>query len=281
MKKVLFIISFYLLVSCSKKHKEYDVFGIIQKINSDQKTIIVDHDSIPGFMMPMVMPFNFQDKKDIIGINVGDSVKFKLVLTKKNSYATNFIKLGSVFLEDSEDDFWEDEEFKQKNIGDLISDVNLVDINDGDIYLGSFNKKFKFISFIFTRCPIPNMCPAVVIKNGVLANNFRRNKDIELIMVSFDYIYDSPEILKEFYGESINKYENWRVWSSQNKISDLYTLSSEIGCQFWGIEENNIGHNLRSALIGPNMELLKVWEGDKWLAKNVTRDIKDYMKIMK
>ena len=281
MKKVLFIISFYLLVSCSKKHKEYDVFGIIQKINSDQKTIIVDHDSIPGFMMPMVMPFNFQDKKDIIGINVGDSVKFRLVLTKKNSYATNFIKLGSVFLGDSEDDFWEDEEFSQKNIGDLISDVNLVDINDGDIYLSSFNNKFKFISFIFTRCPIPNMCPAVVIKNGVLANNFRKNKDIELIMVSFDYIYDSPEILKEFYGESINKYENWRVWSSQNKISDLYTLSSEIGCQFWGIEENNIGHNLRSALIGPNMELLKVWEGDEWLAKNVTRDIKDYMKIMK
>tara|TARA_B100000579_G_scaffold295064_1_gene245268 strand:+ start:1024 stop:1869 length:846 start_codon:yes stop_codon:yes gene_type:complete len=281
MKKVLFIISFYLLVSCSKKHKEYDVFGIIQKINSDQKTIIVDHDSIPGFMMPMVMPFNFQDKKDIIGINVGDSVKFRLVLTKKNSYATNFIKLGSVFLGNSEDDFWEDEEFSQKNIGDFISDVNLVDINDGDIYLSSLNKKFKFISFIFTRCPIPNMCPAVVIKNGVLANNFRRNKDIELIMVSFDYIYDSPEILKEFYGESINKYENWRVWSSQNKISDLYTLSSEIGCQFWGIEENNIGHNLRSALIGPNMELLKVWEGDEWLAKNVTRDIKDYMKIMK
>ena len=281
MKKVLFIISFYLLVSCSKKHKEYDVFGIIQKINSDQKTIIVDHDSIPGFMMPMVMPFNFQNKKDIIGINVGDSVKFKLVLTKKNSYATNFIKLGSVFLGDSEDDFWEDEEFSQKNIGDFISDVNLVDINDGDIYLSSLNKKFRFISFIFTRCPIPNMCPAVVIKNGVLANNFRRNKDIELIMVSFDYIYDSPEILKEFYGESINNYENWRVWSSQNKISDLYTLSSEIGCQFWGIEENNIGHNLRSALIGPNMELLKVWEGDEWLAKNVTRDIKDYMKIMK
>ena len=281
MKKVLFIISFYLLVSCSKKHKEYDVFGIIQKINTEKKTIIVDHDSIPGFMMPMVMPFNFQNKKDIIGLAVGDSVKFRLVLTKKNSYATNFIKLGSVFLGDSEDDFWEDEEFSQKNIGDFISDVNLVDINDGDIYLSSLNKKFKFISFIFTRCPIPNMCPAVVIKNGVLANNFRRNKDIELIMVSFDYIYDSPEILKEFYGESINKYENWRVWSSQNKISDLYTLSSEIGCQFWGIEENNIGHNLRSALIGPNMELLKVWEGDEWLAKNVTRDIKDYMKIMK
>jgi len=281
MKKILFIISFYLLFSCSKKHKEYDVFGIIKKINKDQKTIIVDHDSIPGFMMPMVMPFNFQNKKDIIGIDIGDSVKFRLVLTKKNSYGTNFIKLGSVSLEYSEDDFWEDEEFSQKNIGDFISDVNLVDINDGDIYLSSLNKKFKFISFIFTRCPIPNMCPAVVIKNGALANNFRRNKDIELIMVSFDYIYDSPEILKEFYGESINKYENWKVWSSQNKVSDLYTLSSEIGCQFWGIEENNIGHNLRSALIGPNMELLKIWEGDEWLAKNVTRDIKDYMKIMK
>ena len=100
-------------------------------------------------------------------------------------------------------------------------------------------------------------------------------------MISFDYIYDTPRILKEFYGASTNRYENWRVWSSYNKISDLYTLSSEIGCEFWGIEENNIGHNLRSALIGPNMELLKVWEGDKWLAKDVRKDIENYMEIVK
>ncbi len=125
------------------------------------------------------------------------------------------------------------------------------------------------------------MCPAVVIKNGVLANNFRDYNNLELIMISFDYAYDSPTVLKDYYGDLISSYENWSVWSSAGGISDLYTLSSEIGCEFWGIEENNIGHNLRSALVGPNMELLKVWEGDEWLAKDVRKDIENYIKIVK
>ena len=179
-------------------------------------------------------------------------------------------------------EFWEDDEYRKKQIGERLSDVILLDINGDSISLSSLNGKFRFISFIFTRCPIPNMCPAVVIKNGVLANNFRDYNNLELVMVSFDYIYDTPIVLKDFYGSLIDSYKNWSVWSSAGGgISDLYMLSSEIGCEFWGIEENNIGHNLRSALIGPNMELLKVWEGDQWLAKDVRKDIENYMEIVK
>ena len=281
MKKITFIILFYLLSSCSKTDTEYAVFGVVQKINVEHNKIIIDHDSIPGFMMPMVMPFNFQHEEDIRGINIGDSVRFKLVVTKRNSYATDFITFESRASKDSQDDFWDEEEFSPKVVGDILSDVNLIDIKDGSIQLSSLNGKFRFISFIFTRCPIPNMCPAVVIKNGTLANSFRNNKDLELIMISFDYIYDTPKILEDFYGASTNRYENWRVWSSYNKIPDLYTLSSEIGCQFWGIEDNNIGHNLRSALIGPKMELLKIWEGDEWIADEVKKDINNYMNLMK
>jgi hypothetical protein len=120
------------------------------------------------------------------------------------------------------------------------------------------------------------MCPAVVIKNEVLANNFRNNNKLELIMISFDYVYDTPDILNDFYGPSVSSYENWNVWSSTGSIADLHILSSEIGSEFWGVEENNIGHNQRSALIGPNMELLNVWEGDSWLAKDVKKDIENY-----
>ena len=281
MKSKKYILAFYLFISCSNSDKEYDVIGVIQDIKEDQNTIIIDHDSIPGFMMPMVMPFNFEHKQDVVGLSIGDSVKFSLVVTSSNSYASDFTVLGRSEIVDDYDEFWEDDEYREKQIGERLSDVSLLDINGDSISLSSLNGKFRFISFIFTRCPIPNMCPAVVIKNGVLANNFRDYNNLELIMVSFDYAYDSPTVLKDYYGDLISIYSNWSVWSSAGGISDLYTLSSEIGCEFWGIEENNIGHNLRSALIGPNMELLKVWEGDKWLAKDVRKDIENYMKIVK
>ena len=109
------------------------------------------------------------------------------------------------------------------------------------------------------------------------------DKDLPLILPADECSNDEYHngFLKDFYGSSIDSHENWSVWSSAGNIADLYRLSSEIGCEFWGIEENNIGHNLRSALVGPNMELLKVWEGDKWLAKDVRKDIENYIKIVK
>ena len=280
MKIKKYILAFFLFISCSNTDKEYSVTGVVQDIKEDQSIIVIDHDSISGFMMPMVMPFNFEHKKNILELSIGDSVKFKLVVTSSNSYATDFTILGRSEIVDDYDEFWDDE-YRKKQIGERLSDVSLLDINGDSISLSSLNGKFRFISFIFTRCPIPNMCPAVVIKNGVLANNFRDYNNLELIMVSFDYAYDSPIVLKDYYGDLISIYANWSIWSSAGDISDLYTLSSEIGCEFWGIEENNIGHNLRSALIGPNMELLKVWEGDEWLAKDVRKDIENYIKIVK
>ena len=279
MKKTILIFILFLLYSCSSNNKTYKVTGVVLDINEDEHTIIVDHDSIEGFMMPMVMPFKYRDSLVISNLSKGDSVKFKLIITDQSSYVDNFTVLSNKEFVDDYDEFWDDDEFKEKKIGESISDVTLINLNQELVKISSVNQKYIFISFIFTRCPIPNMCPAVVIKNGYLAKEFRYNDKISFVMVSFDYIYDTPNILNDFYGEIVNDFNNWEVLSSVENISNLYTLSSELGCEFWGIEENNIGHNLRSALIGPEMKLLKVWEGDDWIAGDVKKYIESYLKI--
>ena len=263
MKTKIFIISIYLFIGCTKTDKEYVVNGVIHDIKIDEQIIIIDHDSIPGFMMSMIMPFNFKKKEDVENLSLGDSVRFKLVVKSDDSYVLDFNLLGRSIAFEDQDDFWDDDEYKSLVIGERLTDIRLTDLNGDSISLSSSDGKFRFISFIFTRCPIPNMCPAVVIKNGVLASNFKNNQNLELIMISFDYVHDTPAVLKDFYSPSVSIYENWRVLSSVGNISDLYTLSSELGCEFWGVDEGNIGHNLRSALISPNRELLKVWSGDE------------------
>ena len=280
MKKITLILSLVLCYSCSSENKTYKVTGVVLDINEEDNRIIIDHDSIKGFMMPMIMPFKYIDGNVISSISKGDSVKFKLIITDQGSYVDNFIVLGNKALIDDYDEFWDDDEFKEKKIGESISDVTLMNLNQELVKISSINQRYIFISFIFTRCPIPNMCPAVVIKNGYLAKEFRYNDKISFVMVSFDYIYDTPNILNDFYGEIVNDFDNWKVLSSVENISNLYTLSSELGCEFWGIEENNIGHNLRSALIGPEMKLLKVWEGDDWIAGDVKKYIDSYLKIV-
>ena len=281
MKKIIILLIIFIGSSCSNSKKIYDVTGVILEVNLDNNKILVDHDSIPDFMMPMIMPFNVENKNVVKNLSKNDSVKFKFIITETSSYAMDFRIIGRRINNDGEDDFWEDDEYTKKEIGEKLSNVTLLDINAKSTSLDDYSGKFVFISFIFTRCPVPNMCPAVVIKNGVIARNFKDNDNVKLVMVSFDYLYDTPEILKSFYGSSIEGFPNWNVLSSVGKVSDLYTLSSEIGCEYWGIEKNNIGHNLRSALISPDKVLLKIWEGDDWLAGSVSNEIENYIKFYK
>ena len=49
---------------------------MIHDIKIDEQIIIIDHDSIPGFMMSMIMPFNFKNKEDVENLSSGDSVRF-------------------------------------------------------------------------------------------------------------------------------------------------------------------------------------------------------------
>ena len=275
----------YLLIifiySCGENNKTYNVNGVVISIDKSERSIVVDHDSIPGFMMPMVMPFNIKNIDAIKELHPNDSINFKFKITEKTSYAYDFVIVGKRSNEIDEDDFWDDDEYKEKKIGEEISNVTLINLDGKEVKLDQFEDKYVFISFIFTRCPVPNMCPAVVIKNGVLARQFKEVDKIKFIMVSFDYIYDTPEILTSHYDDAISNFPNWTAWSSAGKISDLYTLSSEIGCEYWGIEKNNIGHNLRSALIGPERKLLNTWEGDNWLANSVGKEIEYYINFLK
>ena len=275
----------YLLIifiySCGENNKTYNVNGVVISIDKSESSIVVDHDSIPGFMMPMVMPFNIKNIDAIKELHPNDSINFKFKITEKTSYAYDFVIVGKGSNEIDEDDFWDDDEYKEKKIGEEISNVTLINLDGKEVKLDQFEDKYVFISFIFTRCPVPNMCPAVVIKNGVLARQFKETDKIKFFMVSFDYVYDTPEILKSQYGDAISNFPNWTVLSSVGKISDLYTLSSELGCEYWGIEENNIGHNLRSALIGPGGKLLNTWEGDDWLASSVGKEIENYIEVLK
>ena len=47
---------------------------------------------------------------------------------------------------------------------------------------------------------------------------------------------------------------------------------------FWGIEENDIGHSLRSVLIDPDRRLLKAFEGTDWRPEVVERKINNILK---
>ena len=94
MKKLIIILVIFIGSSCSDSKKIYDVTGVVLDINLDNKKILIDHDSIPNFMMPMVMHFNIENKNVVKSLSKNDSVKFKFIITETTSYATDFNIIG-------------------------------------------------------------------------------------------------------------------------------------------------------------------------------------------
>ncbi|SVA65580.1 uncharacterized protein METZ01_LOCUS118434 [marine metagenome] len=274
MRKVFYSYVCLFLFSCGVAEKSYSVKGVIHDINISEKLIIIDHDTIPDLMMPMIMPFTVKHVSQLDDLSIGDSVHFNFVWADTFTYARDFKIVGKGKLPDYEDnEFFEDDEYSERKIGEIIDDVTLLDLEGSEVKLSNSDGNYRFISFIFTRCPMPNMCPAVLIKNNYLVQSFSDRDDIDLIIVSFDYKYDTPTVLNEFYGPTIADHKNWHVWSSTGKVSDVYRLTKQVGCEFWGVDENNIGHNLRSVLLGPDRKILGIWPGTDWKAGEVKNAI--------
>ena len=153
--------------------------------------------------------------------------------------------------EDEEyDNFFEDN-YTQLRQGEQFSDITLLDLNGKQIKLSDCDNKLKFVSFIFSRCPMPNYCPAVIMKNQYLMNQFKENPNIEFIIISFDYNYDMPQVLEQIYGFIEEQYNNVHFLSSYNHKDDLIKIAEEAGLGFSGVDE----HDARNIIPAKKLKL--------------------------
>ena len=276
--KLIITICISLFVFSCNIPKKYKVTGIIKEINKDNHKLLIDHEEIPGFMVKMVMFFNLHKTVDINQFAVNDSVIFDLIIKDKDSYTLNYEKLGTSKINDDED-FWnsdEDLKYSLKEYGDYIDNVSFLNTDNKEKSLLDFNSDFLVLSFIFSKCPMPNMCPAAIVKNQYLSNYFK-DESIDFLLISFDYLFDSPEVLESMYG-SIEK-DNLHFLSSYNHLNDIFTLSQQSGIAYWGVEENNIGHTMRTLVVDKNLKLITTYDGMDWKPSLVKKDIENLLKV--
>jgi len=122
MKKTLFLFACLFSFYCSGSEKVYPVKGTILEIKPDSMLIVIAHDTIPDLMMPMVMPFDLIDLKEIDGLSIGDSVHFEFTWGDTSTWARRFKIVGKGKLPiDEEDDFFE---FDSEEVDDSINNMH-------------------------------------------------------------------------------------------------------------------------------------------------------------
>lgn len=267
------------LGACSKKpqtvetaERTYDVRGIVREApNLAERSVMIEHEDIPGFMPSMTMPFDFRDAKEFAGVGVGDAIAFKLFVTDKDSWINGIgrVDAASVKLPATVERAPVIGNVERVKEGDRLPEFELVDQGGRAIRRETFAGKSLLVTFIFTRCPIPNYCP-------LMANNFREIHQairtdaalagkVNLLSISFDE-YDTPQVLADYGARFSDDLDVWRF--ATGKAEEVQKLTKAFAVQVQP-EAGTISHGLATAMIGPDGVVRQIWRGNGWKTDEV------------
>ena len=271
----MFLALLLALAACEKKPegKRYEIEGRVVSVDSASNLITVAHQEVAGLMPGMTMPFQVARSEDwVFGkIAPGDHIRATLVMTDHAELQSISFTKGS----DTHGDGTT--ELRLPDVGDEVPDFRLVNQSGKTIELQQFRRRPLLLTFIYTRCPLPDYCPRMSRNFREILQQLQANPAVyaktQLLSVSVDPEFDTPKVLHN-YGESFAgqidpKFQHWQFASGSakdvRKAADFFGMS-------YNEKDGQIVHNLRTVLIGADGRVVKVYSGNQWTPADVARD---------
>ncbi|MBU6398757.1 MAG: SCO family protein [Verrucomicrobia bacterium] len=259
--------------------QQFVVRGVIRAVDQRESTITIEHDNIPGFMPAMTMPFTVKDPSLLVGLVVDAMVKFRLMVTDDDSWIANVEKTGAESASKPAvtaalANATKPDDVPSVNAGDTVPDFTLTDQNGRRFHLRDFRGKAVLMTFIYTRCPLPNFCPLMSKNFQSLQKRLRKKFPgrFELVSVSFDPQFDTPATLKAYAARYDADEHDWIFATGTDAQIDYVTTLFGLTRQ---AENGLIAHGLRTALIRPDGRLVHVWRSNVWTPYEVQREVEE------
>ncbi len=281
------LLSGFLFVSCkqpspsaSANAERYPLKGKIVSIDKAAKTAKIDHEPVEGYMPAMTMDFPIRSDWVWNELAIGAEIRAELVVdnTAKDPYWLENIGIIAAAMPGQEAPP-ANEKFVQ--IGREVPDFTLTNQDKKQISIKDFRGKALAITFIYSRCPIADYCIRMSTNFSDVANELNqimgpRNR-FALLSISFDPENDTPEKLKSYglgyMGKGATDLGIWQLAvgtdAEVRKIADFFGLRYEVDAN----DKTQINHSLRTAVIGPDGKVTKVFAGNEWTPADLKREL--------
>ncbi|MGB0115779.1 MAG: SCO family protein [Terriglobales bacterium] len=245
--------------------KKYALQGEVVAKNPATGEVTVNHGDIPGFMPAMAMPYRVKDPAVVQELEPGDKIVAEVVIGKDASdYWLEDVRITD---ESGRGQTKPTAAPQMLMPGQRVPDFTLVNQDGRKIHLSDFAGKALLVTFIYTRCPMPNFCPRLSSQFARIHNELKKSPEdygkSHLLTVSFDPKYDTPAVLRK-YGLAYldgdeSGFSHWD-FASTNPI-DLRRLAQAFGLEYEE-EDNQITHTMSIVLIAPDGTVAKFWSTD-------------------
>jgi protein SCO1/2 len=260
-----------------EKAEHYDTRGVVRGFSPDRSTIEIQHENIPGFMPSMTMPFVTRNPKEIADLKIGDAIAFRMAVTQKDFWIEHVKKIRREEVNVAEPKRTAPvsaERNARLKEGDEMPPFNLTNQNGERISLDTLRGQPFVLTFVFTRCPVPNFCPRMSNNFEELQTSIKKASGTlakaRLLSVTLDPDYDTPKVLSDYAGFHHADPKIWIFATGEEKDIDSLTRAFSVYRQ---TEGGTISHGLATALIDRNGRIERIWRGNAWTPAEVSEAI--------
>jgi len=262
--------------------KHYKLKGKVIAVDRAAKKATIQHEAIEGYMEGMTMDFPIHDDWLWDDLTPGSEITADLVVDSAAKEPFWLEGVGIIAVpQPGQSPLAANPNFAQ--VGQPAPDFSLTNQDGKHISLKDFRGKALAITFIYSKCPLPDYCIRMSMNFSnlaiQLADDAEAREKIRLLSISFDPANDTPAKLREYGLGYLGKgaKPDFTIWqlavgsdAEIRKIADFFGLRYEV-------DPNNkaqISHSLRTAVIGPDGKVAKIFAGNDWTPAELLRELK-------
>jgi protein SCO1/2 len=253
----------------------YTVKGVFKESRSGGRKAVIRHETIPGYMDAMTMPFNVKNPAELKSLKPGDEIIFRLSVTDTEDWIDEIKRTGTNAPVAPTPR--PTSRFKELEPGALLPDCVLTNQSGQAVRLRDLKGQALAFTFFFTRCPLPTYCPRMnnyfaAVQTALATDSSTTNW--QLISISFDPQFDTPAQLATHAGVYHADTNHWNFATAEPAV--LRELSGAFGLMVIP-DGTSFSHNLRTVVVDAAGRVQKVFTDNEWQPAEVVTELKRAM----
>jgi len=254
--------------------KRYDFKGKVIVVEPEKHLVTVSHEDVKGYMPGMTMPFAVKNEADLQILAPDDEITATLVVDGKHAWLEDLIITRQSAIAPAMPGA------QMAKEGDEVPNFTLLNQDNREIHIKDYRGKTLLLTFIYTRCPVPDYCTLMSDNFAQIDRALGENPEVygktHLLSISIDPEYDTPKVLRSYGAAHTERYQN-ETFAHWEFAGGTKEQVKEIA-QFFGLtyfpEKDQIIHALRTVIINPQGKVTKIYGGNDWKVDEVVEQLK-------
>jgi protein SCO1/2 len=259
--------------------RRFPIEGRVVAVDSATHTLTLDHHEVAGYMKAMTMGFTVRDAWVFNVVHPGDTVQATLVVGD-DAYLENV----SVTESRGAADLSSTSPVHLPQKGEAPPDFRFINQDGRPIHLAQFRGEPLLITFIYSRCPLPEYCMRMSNNFAEVARTLQSSKPaafakLQMLSITIDPEFDDPKVLRAYgknYAAAVDPdLKHWSFATAPpaeiRKTAEYFGLSYEK-------QNGQVIHNLRTTLLDADGNIYELYLGNQWKPADLAAQIQELQK---